>query len=106
MDLIDDIDLVLSLGWFKPSTFYEFTDIFDTIVGCSINLYHIKHISIIECTTIHTFVTGISVLEIGTIHSLCEDTSAGCFSCSTRTGENICMSDSSLYERVAEYRGD
>ena len=96
MYLIDDIDLVCSLIWFKSSLLDQIPDILDAVVRRSIDLDTIEHIAIIECDTMSTDMTWIPVLEIETIDSLCEYASRRSFSCPTRARQDICVTNSTL----------
>jgi hypothetical protein len=100
MYLIDDVDFVSSLIGFKSSLFDEVSDIFYSVVRCSIDLDTIEHISRIKSHAMSTLVTWIAILEIETIDSLRHDTSRGSFARSTRTREDIGVSDLVLDKRI------
>lgn len=102
MHFIDDIDLVLSLIGLESCLIDEVADIVDAIVRCSVDLDDIEHRPIIERDTIGALMAWISVFEIRTIDSLGEDTSGRGFTRSTRTREDIGVSDSVGREARAE----
>ncbi len=104
MYLIDNIDFVSSLSWFISGLLDEVTNIINTIITCPVDLDNIKYTAIVESSTVLTLMTWISILEIGTVDSLCQYTSACCFSCSARTRKNVGMSNSVHLERIAKYR--
>lgn len=103
MYLIDDIDLVFALVGCESSLFDQITDIVDAIVRGPIDLDTIEHIPIIECDTVCTGMTGISVfLEIETVDSFCEDPSTRRLPGSSRTREDVGVSDTIGRERGTE----
>ena len=100
MNFIDYIDFIFSLIGFKSSFFDEVSDIFHTVIRCSIDLDTIEHIARIKSHTMSTLVTRITIMEVETIDSFCHDTSCGSLASSTRTRENIGMSNLVLDERA------
>ena len=106
MYFIDDIDLVFSLIRFEPCFLDEITDILDTIVARAIDLDTVEHGTILERSTMLTLMTWISILNVCTIHSLCKDTSTRCLTRSTRSMEEIGMSDAISLEAISEYSRD
>lgn len=106
MDLIDDIDFILSLIRLESGLFDEVTDIFDTIIARSIDLDTVEHRPCIECYTIRTCMTRIPILEIRTIDSLSEDTGTRRLSRSSRSMQEVGMIDSIRPETISQNRRD
>lgn len=89
MYFIDDIYFVFSLCRFKSCFFDKLTNIFDSVIGSSIDFDNIEHISSVKRLAVCTFMTRISILQIFAINSFCEYTSTCCLSCPTRASEYI-----------------
>lgn len=102
MDLVDDVDFIFSLIGFESGLFDEITDILDAVIARSVDLDTVEHRPRVESPTILTCMTGIPILQISTIDSLSEDTSAGCFSCSTRSMKEVGMIHSISSEAISE----
>lgn len=98
MHLIDDIDLVFSLIGFESSFFDQITYILDTVVRRSVDLDTIEHIPLIESDTMTADVTWISILQIFAIDSFCQYSSCRSLTSSTRTCQDIRVTDSSMDE--------
>ena len=98
MNFIDNIDFIFSLIWFKSCLLDEIAYIINSVVRCSINLDNIKHISCIKCKTILAYMTWISILQIFAINSFSKDTSTRCLTSSTRSREDIRVSNLTLLE--------
>ena len=106
MDLVDDIDFILSLIGFESGFFDEITDILDAVIARSVDLDTVEHRPRVESPAILTRMTRIPILEIATIDSLSEDTRTGSLSCSTRTMKEVGMIDSISSEAISEDRRD
>lgn len=106
MNLVDDIDFILSLIGFESGFFDEITDILDAVIARSVDLDTVEHRPRVESPTILTCMTGIPILEICTVNSFGEDTRTGSLSCSTRTMKEVGMIDSISSEAISEDRRD
>lgn len=98
MHLIDDIDLVCTYIWLESGFFDQISDILYSIVRRSIDLDTIEHIILIKSDTMSTDMAGIPVLEIETIDTFCEYASSRRLTRSTRTRQDIGMTDTTLDE--------
>ena len=106
MYLIDDIDLVCTNIGLESSLLDQVPHILYSVVRRTIDLDTIEHIPIIERDTVSTGMAWISILQIETIDSLREDTSRRRLTRSTRTRQDIGMTDTTLDQRGAEYCRD
>ena len=102
MDLIDDIDLIGTLIGFESSLFDQVSHILDTVVRGSIDLDTVEHISLIKSDTVTTGMARVSILQIFAIDSLREYASGRRLPSSTRTREDIGVSDATLDEGSAQ----
>ena len=104
MDLVDDVDLELSLVRFESCLIDEISDIVDPSITRCIDLDHIEHRSGIEGLAVDTLMTGISILEVGTVHRLSENTSTRRLSRSARSMKEVGVSNSIKFEGISEDR--
>lgn len=102
MYLIDDIDFILSLIRLKASFFYEFADILDAIIRCTIDLDDIEHGFIISRETVRAGMAGIPIFRARTVQGFCEDTGTRRLSSSTRSMKEVRMMDASCSEAISE----
>ena len=102
MNLINDVDFIFSLcgtvGYLLP----DLTDIIHTIIGGSIDLYHIHGSSRLDCLAHGALVAGTSIHRMLTVHCLCQDLSYCGFTCTSGSAEQIGMTNTVMFNLVCQ----
>ena len=103
MYLVDDIDGVLTDLRRDTHLVDEVADVLHGVIRCRIQLVNVKRPLLIEGLTRLAFVAGIkTVLRIQAVNGLGEDTRTSGLTYSTRTAEEVRMSQTVLTNRVLQ----
>ena len=95
MNLVDYINAVPALGRRILYLIADITDILNAVIRSGINLNHIERRRRGYLTAHAAFTARTSVNRALTVHRFGEYLGNTCFSCTSCTAEQICMSDSS-----------
>ena len=95
VDLVDDVDFVLSDLWWDPHLVDQAADVFHRVVGGSVQLVDVERGVVVEGAARLTFVAGLKVLgRVEAVDGLSHDTGAGGLAHTARTAkqEGLCQS--------------
>ena len=106
MDFIDDVDLVASFGGRVRDLGDDLTEIVDASLGRSVHLNHIHGGAGLYRPARRAFRTRIAVHGILAVDRLRHDLGARSLTCSAASAEQICMSDPSGPDLIAESPDD
>ena len=107
MDLIYDIDLILTSLWCKAYLLYQGPDIIDRVIAGGIQLMDIHGGTVIERHTGMTAVTGFTIgLQVLAIDSFSQDTGTGGLTYTPGTAEQEGMGQVVVLDGILEGGGD
>src|SRR5699024_7906628 len=93
MNLVDNVHLILSAGGTVSHLLADLTDIIDAVVGSGVDLYHIHGRARLDGAARLTFIARTAVFRMLTVDCLCEDLRHCGLSGSSRSAEEVRMSD-------------
>ena len=102
MHLIEDINLVFTLCWTISHFLTDLTDVVNTVVGGCIDLDHIHGSSRLNGLAHGTFIAWAAIYRMFTVYCLRQDLCNRSFSGTTRSAEQVCVSDTVRLDLVGQ----
>ena len=100
MHLVDDIDLVFTLGGRVGYLVPDLSDVVHAVVGGGVDLYHIHGSACRYRAAGRARSAGIAVHRVFTVHRPGEDLRHGCLTGTSGTAKQVGMSDSVCFDLI------
>ena len=106
MDLIDDEDRVATHLRNDAHLLDQVTDIVDRVVRRSIQFVDVERAIFVECAARFALVARLGTNGVQTVYRLCKDTGASSLADTSRSAEEICVSQLTSLDSIFEGRSD
>ena len=93
MHLVDDIDLVFTLGGRVGYLVADLSDVVHAVVGGCVHLHHVQNAAVVDASADLALTAGVTVLGMQAVDCLGKYFCDGCLTGSSRSTEQICMAD-------------
>ena len=105
MDLVHDVDLGLAVDRHVPHALAQVSDVIHAVVGCTIDLHHIRAAPCEDLRAARTGTAGCRSGALFAVEAAGEGTGDGGLAHTPGTGEQECMMDPTESDRILEGAG-